>query len=291
MPLSISRRGILLAGGATAVTGLIAISGCQQMAEIGESSGMLTREQSEMVSAGGKAVGAMNLDKDEKAKLAYGESIALSVAAKFPLDNSQSLQKYATLVGLTLLEATDDPSLPVLFGVLATDEIVACASPSGHIFVSRGAIKKMKDESELAGVLGHELSHVLANDGMKALRAYKLSEAGSQAAAAALSEQGLGELSQLVDAGSDTILKSGYDRPQEFRADASGATIAGRAGYDPTGLRRFLEQLSATSKNDRDQWNSTHPPKAQRIARLNELPAPTRPGATLPARLAKAIAV
>ena len=281
----LTRRGILLGSGAT----VIALSGCQQMAEIGASTGILTQEESQMVSAGGKAVGAMNIDKDEKAKLAYGESIALSVAAQFPLDNSAELNKYAMLVALTLLEATDDPSVPIFVGVLASEKIVACASPAGHVFVSRGAMRKMKDESELAGVLGHEMSHVLANDGMSALKQYKLAEAGSQAASAALGGE-MKELAQLVDQGSQTILKRGYDQPQEFRADASGAKLAGRAGYDQSGLRRFLERLAANTANDADQWNSTHPPKAQRIARLGALPALPRPGATVATRFIKAIA-
>jgi len=99
----------------------------------------------------------------------FGREVAARVIARYGLYENLQLMKYVNLVGKVLAMSTNRPELEFRFAVLNTDEINAYAAPGGYIFVTRGALAKMRDEAELAGVLAHEIGHVVEKHVVKEL--------------------------------------------------------------------------------------------------------------------------
>ncbi len=112
---------------------------------------------------------SLNLKNDQRVQQSLGESVALSALARYPLSNDEKLNKYVTMVGLALSEQCEDPGIDFQFGLLDSEDANAFAAPHGMIFITRGAIRLMQDESELAGVLAHEMEHVIEKHGLQSV--------------------------------------------------------------------------------------------------------------------------
>ena len=231
-------------------------------------------------------VDADAIANDPAAKLSFGESIAVAVTNQTPLTANESLNRYVTLVGLVLVKASNNPDLDMQFGVVESDKPNAVSAPHGAIFITTGAIKRLRDESELAGVLAHEISHVLKNHGMKAYAEASKSDAFVRGLSAASNDAARWQV--VIDGGVEAVVVKGYDKKTEFEADAAAAALCRSAGYDPAGLQRFLERLEQESPS-RDGGisglMSTHPGRPERIDRLKKL-AGGATGATMPERFA-----
>ena len=234
--------------------------------------------------AGGKLVEAESLsEKDEQA---MGESVAMAVTTRYPVVSTASLNQYVTLVGLTLANASRRPDGNWLFAVVETDEVNAFSGPDGYILITRGLVRQLKDESELAGVLAHEMSHVLDKHGLQAVK-----QAGRASALASLAQadQRLSAFSQVTDSLTDTILVKGYGRTQEDQADADAVKLLVATGYDPTGYLHFIQRM-AREQHGTSSVMSTHPGAADRAAKIqqkiDEL-KPAKAGAVLVERFQK----
>src|SRR6185295_8471915 len=100
----------------------------------------------------------LNITEEEEIKL--GTDVSMKIRQRFGVVQDAAVHKYVTLVGTVLTEQTTRPKLPWSFIVLDTDGVNAFAAPGGFVHITRGALALIKSESELAGVLGHEISHV-----------------------------------------------------------------------------------------------------------------------------------
>jgi predicted Zn-dependent protease len=202
--------------------------------------------------------------------------------------HDQQLNRYVTLVGLTLADASRRPDGNWLFCVVDTPEANAFSGPDGYVMITRGLIGQLHDESELAGVLAHEMSHVLAEHGLQAVK-----QAGRAKALSSLAQAGddrLGAFSQVTDSLTQTVLVKGYDRKQEDEADSRAVRLLINAGYDPIGYYNFLNRLAAEQGRGSTSIMSTHPGAADRARkvrqRIDEL-APAKQGAILRERFEK----
>lgn len=217
-----------------------------------------------LLNAGGHLINANALSaKDEDS---IGQSVGVSLTNQYGLVQDARLQKYVQLVGLTVASASGNPGGNWVFGVLNTQEVNAFSGPNGYVFVTLGAIQNMHDEAELAGVLGHEITHVCNHDGLKQVKAAENQAAFQQVMAAAPSQAA--QFAAFADAGVDAITKKGYTQPQEFEADKGGVIVMQAAGYDPSSYLRFLQRLEAVSSQHGGQVMSTHPGIDQRIQRV-----------------------
>lgn len=197
---------------------------------------------------------------------AMGQSVALSLTSSNRLTQNEALNKYVSLVGLALVDTSPRPTGNWLFGVLDSNEVNAFAGPNGYIFVTTGALRKMQDEAELAGVLAHELTHVLHHHGLEGIHADANADALKAAASIAVNSNGadrFGIFNRLADPVVDGVLKKPYARSQELDADSNAVNLLVAAGYDPYGLVRFLQRLESSGGDPM----STHPGKAERIAK------------------------
>jgi len=194
-------------------------------------------------------------------EITLGKDVAANLLGAAPLVNDPALQAYVNKVGLWVALHTSRPNLPWRFGVLDTNSVNAFATPGGYVFITRGMLMRMRDESELAGVLAHEISHVVEKHALNTMRKGKLVDLASDALS-----RNKPEYAKLVSAGTE-IYARGLDKEDEFAADRMGVVLSARAGYDPYGLPATLQTLSSiNSKDDAvSLMFKTHPDSEKRL--------------------------
>lgn len=203
-------------------------------------------------------------------ELSVGRELAGALLGARPLDPDQRLQRYVNNLGMWLAQQTERPDLPWTFGVIADPGFNAFAAPGGTVFVTRGLVDRMRNEAELAGVLAHEIAHVLRRHHMKAVQ---------NGARASLGADIIGAQVKMKEAELKTFMGnifrkmygSGLDQADEYEADQLGVVIAARAGYDPYGLPAVLQMLESHNGNDGAfaLMFRTHPSPADRISQLD----------------------
>lgn len=210
---------------------------------------------------------------DDKGEAEIGSGVAANLLGAAPLVQDDKLQAYVSRLGWWLAMQTERADLPWRFGVLDSDTVNAFAAPGGYVFITRGLLLRMRNEAELASVLGHEIAHVLRRHHLNAIQksartglmADLASLAASSSEHAALAEKAIG-------AGTELYAR-GLDKDDEFEADRMGVVIAARAGYDPYGLPAVLQTLEAANAQDSNLalMFKTHPAPQQRLELLDGL--------------------
>lgn len=186
------------------------------------------------------------------------------------------LQAYVSSIGFRLAEVTEGvgPEFPWSFTVLNTEVINAFALPGGQVFITRGLLQLMENEAQLAGVLGHEVGHAVAEHGDERISQQLIFLGILTGVAVAASESD----DELVQAGVPLLVGVGgqgfllkYSRDHEHEADKLGARYMVRCGYDPMGQVQVMEILAAASGNERPpEFLGTHPHPENRIKRLRK---------------------
>jgi beta-barrel assembly-enhancing protease len=224
---------------------------------------------------------------------AIGEASAGKLIHIFGLYDNPAMQHYVNKVGTALAgHSSRAGAITYKFGILDTEAITAFGIPGGYVFVTRGALANMKNEAELAGTLAHEIAHVDNKHLEKEIRAKKTSGLiTSEAMDQVGNRVPFGNI--LKDVANQVITQAvtmSYSRDKEEEADRKGTELAIAAGYSATGLRDFLAMIQQASQGDGTAdrrlgiWGSTHPPLAERIAKLTQISAQYNGGATLQAR-------
>lgn len=243
---------------------LVALSGC-----IAAAPAVIEGYQAYSLGKGGAmAVEAMK-PIEYKEEMAIGGALAIQVFNRFggPYKND-SLLNYIGTLGQALANISDRPGINYYFAVLNTDEPNAFATPGGYVFLSRGLLKMLKNEAELAGVLGHEIAHVSHRHALKALeRNKKLAGLGSLTIGAMGADPEL--FNKVIEEAAENLFSHGLDKDFEYEADTVGTEYAYRLGYQPEGLKNFLTVLNARSGHNSIFW-STHPSPQDRLNNLTQ---------------------
>ena len=185
---------------------------------------------------------------------------------------------YVNKVGQRLA-AVSDRKLPYEFKVINSDVPNAWALPGGKIAINRGLLVKMKSESELAAVLGHEIVHAAAKHGAKGMTRGVLLQGGLVAATIATSGKEYSNLAQLGANVGAQLINTRYGRAAELESDRYGMEYMARAGYDPQGavdLQATFLELSKDSKRGKDFISglfASHPPSEERLATNKKIAA------------------
>jgi predicted Zn-dependent protease len=206
---------------------------------------------------------------EKEIEIGRGMSALLLGAA--PLVDNDETQRYVNRVGQWLASQTEREELTWHFGVLDVDTVNAFAAPGGYIFVTKGLMRLCGTESELAGVLAHEIGHVLKRHHLEALRKQAASDLATDLASDVISEHGF-NAKPFIKSGMELFAR-GLDRADELEADRIGVVIATRAGYEPYGLPRVLLTLNDMNPADSNlAWlTSTHPSSSERLSVLEQL--------------------
>ena len=215
------------------------------------------------------------IEINEPREIELGGGMSAQLLGAAGLVENPDLQKYVNRIGMWLVFQTERTALPWRFAVLDEDSINAFAAPGGYIFISRGLFMLFRSESELAGVLAHEIGHVLARhhleDIQEKARNRFMKDVGGMVIDDVAGGQWKQLVKQLVNSGVD-VWESGLNREDEFQADELGVVIAARAGYDPYGLMGVLDTLGRLDHgqgNLYEQMHATHPPASERLQRLD----------------------
>ena len=177
--------------------------------------------------------------------------------------------RYVSAVGQKLAKASDRPDLPYEFVVLNNSEPNAWALPGGKIAINRGLLTHLRDESELAAVLGHEIVHAAARHSAAQMTRNTFIGAGAQVLGMAATESGYGPLANTAIQIGSAVWLAKYGRGDELESDAYGMDYMVRAGYDPQGAVRLQETFVELSKDRNSNFlNSlfaSHPPSQERV--------------------------
>jgi beta-barrel assembly-enhancing protease len=218
-----------------------------------------------------KNVGKATRDIDEKEEIAIGRDMAARLLGAAPLHPDARLQRYVNQVGRWLASQTERPDLPWHFGVLDAPQLNAFAVPGGTIFVTRGLVARMNNEAELAGVLAHEIAHVLKKHHLKAIQENAQTSLAGDALSTAMQDRNSLARDKLISFGTELYAR-GLDKSDEIEADRLGVVIAARGGYDAYGLPAVLQTLQAMNPEDSAiaLMFKTHPPAGDRLEALSE---------------------
>ena len=203
-------------------------------------------------------------------EVALGRQLAPQMAAQFGGVSGSAGRELVSRVGARIVAQSAAAGAPYKFNfhLLADRKTVnAFALPGGQIFVTEALLGLLKTEDELAGVLGHEVGHVLARHSAEHLAKQKLTQSLIGAVAIGSGSYDTAQLAQL--AGSLINMKHGRD--DELESDTLGLRLMREAGYDPRAMIIVMQKLEQASGGSRQpEFASTHPSPANRIARIRE---------------------
>lgn len=171
------------------------------------------------------------------------------IKAAFTPYRDHDVATYVTEVGRRLVAASGDRRAWT-FRVLDATEVQAFAGMSTVVYIHRGALALLRDESELAGVLAHEIGHVLGGHTHETF----------EELAKDLARNPMSQSEQVRAA-----------RDDEIQADETAVLLAAKAGYDPHGVERMLRAYAATAPDDGQGRDDSHPAWIERLARVQAL--------------------
>lgn len=231
-----------------------------------------------------KQVHDLQISDEEEQKL--GAAVSENIRKRYGVVQDPAVHKYVTLVGAVLAVASDRPNLPWKFIVLDTDGVNALAAPGGYVHITRGALSLMKNEAELAGVLGHEIIHITEKHTMKAIQKGKMIQMGTSETLS----NSPALFSKFVDKATEGVM-AGFGRGEELEADDKGLVLANKVGYDPKGLITFLTTIKERNSGSAEKQGlfASHPEMDERLTKLQKkiTDAKLTATATVEARLHK----
>lgn len=219
-----------------------------------------------------------------------GQEAAQQVRREYPLLNDATSERLVDRIGERLVASIPadyrQPAFRYSFDVVNMREINAFALPGGPMFVNRGMIQASGTEAEVAGVMAHELAHVVLRHGtVQASKAQKFQ-------IGAIAGQILGAI---VGGNAGAVIAQGsefglgayflkYSREFEREADLFGAQIMAQAGYDPRAMATMFDKIAKQGSSGAPEWLSSHPNPGNRSAAIRKeaemLSAPTYAGNT-----------
>ena len=175
------------------------------------------------------------------------------------MPDSHPVTRYVQELGRKLVSVVPEQhSWPYQFHVIQSKDINAFALPGGPIFINLGTIQAAQSEAQLAGVMSHEMSHVYMQHSAKAIPKQEFAQIFAGVLGAVLPGSTAGNLARVgIQFGAGTLLLK-YSRKDEAQADAVGAIIMYKAGYNPHALADFFKMLEQQSGGNL-QFLSDHP--------------------------------
>lgn len=204
-----------------------------------------------------------------------GRQSAAEVERQLPILNDSRTNNF--LGGIVARLAAQAPGAKYPYSIKAVNatEINAFALPGGPMYVNRGLITMSRNEAELAGVLAHEMSHVILRHGTEQASKAYLGKAGLSILGGLLGKSG--STSQMVNAVGGFGLNAAFlkfSRSDELEADALGAELMAKAGYDPVAMATMFAMLRSEQGRDPgkvERFFSSHPPSEERESRIRAL--------------------
>lgn len=238
-----------------------------------------------LLAAGAGAAGVTGCASvSQEQEVQMGAQYAQQINQQLPLVRDPEVNRYINVLGDSLARVTPRSDLEWRFFIVDSPEVNAFAVPGGFIYVNRGLIERAENMSEVAGVIGHEIGHVVKRHSIKQMEQQQKGQVGvtllcvltpsvcqSQAAGTA------------INLGANAVFAR-FSRQDEAEADQQGVIFTTRAGIDPRGIPGMFRILL----NEREQrpstvsaWFTTHPLEEDRITATTQQIQQTVPAAVL----------
>jgi len=200
------------------------------------------------------------------------DELAVEYGGLYP---NRALQTYIDRVGTEVVSESVASESPYPFEFHLLDDpntVNAFALPGGQIFITTGLLQRLETEAQLAGVLAHEVGHVIARHGAEHLARQQLGAALVNAVGVAASETPeQGQQAAVVAQAINQLIGLRYGREDELESDRLGFQFMTNAGYNPQGIVELMQILNAASGQNPPEFLSTHPNPNNRVERLQEL--------------------
>jgi predicted Zn-dependent protease len=213
-------------------------------------------------------------EADVEEEIIFGREMAAVILAEHPLSDDEELLRYLNLVGQSILGQANRPEIDFYFAAIESSEINAYAVPGGYIFITTSALEMMQNEAELAGVLAHEIVHILDRHIVMALDI----RADDESMTVILSkivggsaESAIVVFDQAIDHAIDLLFSDGLNIEDEYSADEQGLFLAALSGYDPAAIYHFLERVEKVVETSQGEMSSTHPSFVERVKRIKNI--------------------
>jgi len=210
-------------------------------------------------------------------EIALGLQSAPQMAQEFGgLDPDESAQAVVDQVGNSVVQSSPASQTPYEYDFHLLEDpqtINAFALPGGQIFITRALFDRLETEGQLAGVLGHEIGHVVARHSAEHIAKAQLTEGLTGAAVLATYDPNnpASANSAQIAALIGQLINMKFGRDDELEADALGVCFMNDTGYDPNEMVNVMEILEAASQgNAPPEFFSTHPSPQNRIVRIQE---------------------
>lgn len=206
-----------------------------------------------------------------------GRAVGATLLTKYNILDNSKANLYINKIGLSLTLLTSKPQTygGYHFLILDSDEINAFACPSGHIFITKGMLNLTNNEDEIAAILAHEISHVVLNHGVRAIKKSKISSFYTSVVSKAVKDMTKKDMEQMeaffeetIMESTKTFINSGYSKEFEFDADRHTIDILEKSKYQSGSLIKVLNNMKATIGEDSKGFGKTHPKSYDRIVEL-----------------------
>src|SRR5437588_3152050 len=204
-----------------------------------------------------------------KDDISMGRESAKEAERQLQILNDRQATSYIDSLGRQLASHAPGEKYPYQFKIVNDTAINAFALPGGFVYVNRGAIAAADAENQIAGVMAHEIGHVVLRHGTNQVSKAYLAQAPLSILGGMLGSNSIGGvLAQLgVGLGLNSLFLK-YSRDAESQADLMGTQILHDSGYDPRGMVEFFEKIQAESKGRAVEFFSDHPNPENRISNV-----------------------
>jgi len=222
------------------------------------------------------ACGTLTVPQEQE----LGEEFAREIRKEVVFLRDPLVTEYVERIGQDMVRAAGPQPFSYHFYVIEDDEINAFAAPAGHIYVHTETLLKARNVSELAGVIAHEVGHVVERhiaENYNRQRNAGIAHQGIVAAAGILGGSAAAGAANLGGALAGTAVLNKFGRDAERESDAFAVQVMTEAGYDPIGLVTFFQTLRNESGPEVVSFLSSHPPTDERIEETRRLIAALPP--------------
>lgn len=233
-----------------------------------------------LVNQGVKVWDANNIDQEQEIQL--GQNMSAVLLGVRPLHQNKRINEYVNHVGFWLAQNSSRPDLPWQFGVIDSESINAFAAPGGFVFITSAMLMQLDNEAELAAVLAHEISHVILQHHLQAMKSGALRSAMTETlfvsadayqanTNAKQQKREYAAWAKTVTNAAQDLYSKGLDREDELLADNSGLMLLAKSGYDPFSYLSSLQAIEAISPDDTSLalLYKTHPTPTERLTHIS----------------------
>jgi predicted Zn-dependent protease len=254
-------------------------------ADYAASQGRLSQKQADSIKKTSTAFRKSAEEISESEEYFIGRAVAAQLLGRYPPLKDPQLNRYVQAVAQVVAMSSDRPVIYKGYHVQVMDspEVNAFAAPGGFLFVTKGLLRLVESEDQLACILAHELAHVSRKHGLKTIKTARLTQAFMVLGAETARNLSREDSDKLAVAFSGAIgdivselVVNGYSQEAEFEADQYGGFYAQRSAYDPRALTKFLSKMDDAGGNGRGMYK-THPgaeERRQELAQYRYTPSP-----------------